>query len=251
MEDFTRLIALTKRLRRECPWDREQTHVSLGKHLVEESYEVLDAVENGDMPELKNELGDLLLQVLFHANIAEEEGAFTLADVSQTLSEKLIARHPHIFGTGKADTPSEVKQNWERLKKKEGRKSVLDGLPSHLPALLHASRIQEKAASVGFDWEKAEDVWEKVEEERGELRDAVAEGDSEAIRHEFGDLLFALVNYGRFIGVEPEDSLRATIRRFRARFSFVESELERRGILPEEAGLAEMEQLWQESKKKL
>lgn len=250
MENFIRLIELTKRLRRECPWDREQTHESLGKHLIEESYEVLEAIEEGDPSLLKDELGDLLLQVLFHANIAEERGTFTFMDVSDSLAGKLITRHPHVFGDTEAPTSEHVKQNWEKLKRKEGRSSVLDGLPAQLPALLHASRIQEKAASVGFDWEDRGDVWKKVLEESEELRTAVAGGREDAIRDEFGDVLFALVNYARFIGVDPEASLRATINRFKSRFSYVESELRSNGKSPEEATAAEMNQLWEKSKMK-
>lgn len=249
MEKFQRLVDLTKRLRRECPWDREQTHETLGKHLVEETYEVLDAISSGVPGRLRDELGDVLLQVLFHANIAEERGEFGLSDVAESLSGKLIARHPHIFGTGTAGSAAEVKQNWERLKMREGRESVLDGVPPHLPALQYATRVQEKAASVGFDWDETGEVWKKVEEELSELRTAASSGDSSAVRDELGDLLFALVNYSRFIGVDAEDALRGTIGRFRRRFAFVESGLKEAGKTPAESSLEEMERLWQESKK--
>ncbi len=249
MENLTRLDELTKRLRKECPWDRDQTHESLAAHLIEESYEVVDAIESGKPEQLRDELGDLLLQVLFHSNIAEERGDFRLADVADNLSNKLISRHPHIFGdTVVSGGAAEVKENWERLKMRDGRESVLDGLPPHLPALMHAGRVQEKASSTGFDWEHSEDVWKKVEEETAELRKEVAEGNVDGIREEFGDLLFAMVNYARFLKVDPEESLRYAVRKFKKRFNYIEAALKAGGRRPHDATLAEMDALWNESK---
>ncbi len=248
MEKLGPLVDLTKRLRKECPWDREQTHESLKPHLIEESYEVLEALESGDPGRMREELGDLLLQVLFHANIAEESGTFTLDDVASALMTKLVDRHPHIFGDTTVSGPGEVKENWEKLKMREGRRSLLDGLPRHLPGLLHALRIQEKAAAGGFDWKRAGDVFGKVEEEMRELSGAVEAGDTENIREEFGDLLFSLVNYARFLKIDPEDALRRTIGKFRDRFTYVEGELRKRGKTPAESTLTEMDILWNEAK---
>ncbi|HLF15642.1 MAG TPA: nucleoside triphosphate pyrophosphohydrolase [Bacteroidota bacterium] len=248
MESLSRLVELTKRLRRECPWDREQTHQSLGVHLIEESYEVVDAIDGGRTDRLRDELGDLLLQVLFHANIAEERGAFRLSDVAETLSAKLIARHPHVFGDAAVSGADQVKENWEKLKMREGRESVLEGLPGNLPALLHAKRVQEKASSAGFDWERGEDVWNKVVEETEELRREVAENDPGGIREEFGDLLFAMVNYARFLKVDPEESLRHAVRKFKKRFAYIEAALTAGGRRPGDATPAEMDALWNESK---
>jgi len=250
MKNLGTLVDLTKRLRKECPWDREQTHDSLKQHMIEEAYEVVDALDGGDPVKIREELGDLLLQVLFHTNIAEESGSFTLDDVANTLKTKLVDRHPHIFGTTAVSGPGEVKENWEKLKMREGRVSILDGLPGHLPALLHASRIQEKAAAGGFDWKQTEDVLKKVEEELTELSEAVRAGHPEQIREEFGDLLFSLVNYARFIKIDPEDSLRGTIRKFRDRFTYVEDELKKRGKSPGDSTLEEMDLLWNEAKNK-
>ncbi len=249
MDKFENLVALTKRLRRECPWDREQTHQSLASHLIEEAYEVVDAIDGGKPDRLRDELGDLLLQVLFHSNIAEERGAFLLADVADTLHSKLIARHPHIFGDTVVSGPGQVKENWEKLKMREGRASVLDGVPEHLPALLHAKRVQEKASSAGFDWERGEDVWKKVAEETAELQSEVEARNGDGIREEFGDLLFAMVNYARFLEVDPEESLRLAVRKFKKRFSHIESALKAQGRTPDDATLAEMELLWSEAKK--
>jgi MazG family protein len=250
MESLTRLIELTKRLRKECPWDREQTHRSLGAHLIEESYEVVDAIDGANPDRLRDELGDLLLQVLFHANIAEEQGAFRLADVADTLSAKLIARHPHIFGETAVSGAGQVKENWEKLKMKEGRESVFEGLPGHMPALLLAKRVQEKASAAGFDWEHGEDVWKKVVEETEELRREVAENDAGRIREEFGDLLFAMVNYARFLNLDPEESLRHAVGKFRKRFGYIEQALKAKGKRPHDATFAEMDALWEESKRR-
>jgi len=250
MKELDSLVALTKQLRKECPWDREQTHESLKQHLIEESYEVVDALDSGSPARLGEELGDLLLQVLFHANIAEEQGAFTLADVARTLEKKLVDRHPHVFGNTPASGAGEVKENWEKLKMHEGRVSVLDGIPPHLPALLHATRIQEKASAAGFDWKRPDQVVIKISEETGELAAAAHGGDPEKIRGEFGDLLFSLVNYARFIRVDPEGSLRGTIRKFRERFTYIEDELRKSGRTPADSSLEEMDGLWNEAKKK-
>ncbi len=249
MDTVDELVSLTKRLRIECPWDREQTHATLASHLIEEAYEVVDAIDGGKPERLRDELGDLLLQVLFHSNIAEEQGTFRLADVAATLSAKLIARHPHIFGDTVVSGPGQVKENWEKLKMREGRSSVLDGVPDHLPALLHAKRVQEKASSAGFDWERIEDVRKKVSEETAELHSEVDAGNRDGIREEFGDLLFAMVNYARFLGVDPEESLRLSVRKFKKRFTHIESELKAQGRVPSDATLAEMDLLWNQAKK--
>lgn len=248
MDEIDRLVDLTKQLRKECPWDREQTHESLKQHLIEESYEVVDALDGGNPDHIREELGDLLLQVLFHANIGEESGTFTLGEIAEALRKKLIDRHPHIFAATLVSGADEVKSNWEKLKMREGRTSLLDGLPRHLPALLHASRIQEKASAGGFDWKQPEDVVEKVAEELAELAEAVQAGDADATREEFGDLLFSLVNYARFLKIDPEASLRRTIEKFRDRFTYIESELKKKGKTPADSTLTEMDNLWNDAK---
>lgn len=248
-EEFLNFVKITKRLRKECPWDREQTHSSIRHSLIEEAYEVVEALDNNDMGELKRELGDLLLHVVFHANIAEEREEFSLEEVIKLISEKLIHRHPHIFGETKAGSSSEIIQNWEKLKFKEGRVSLMDGVPKELPALLRAHRLTDKAARVGFDWEKKEDAWKKVDEEVGELHHATRSGDPESMEAEFGDLLFALVNYSRFIGVNPENALRRSVDKFISRFQYIEKGLKEMGKEIHSSTLAEMDALWNEAKK--
>jgi MazG family protein len=204
-----------------------------------------------DLPALRNELGDILLHVVLHATIAEQADEFRLRDVLKEINEKLIRRHPHVFGTTRAATSKEVTRNWEQLKMLEGRTSVLDGVPGGLPALQRALRVQERAAKVGFDWEKMEDVWKKVEEETNELREALTEGDAAKAEEEFGDFLFALVNYARFLGIHPENALRGTIDKFTRRFHYIEEELRRRGKDPASSTLAEMDEIWNEAKRKV
>jgi MazG family protein len=218
---FAEFEDIVRRLRKECPWDREQTHKSLRPSLVEETYEVVESIEENDMPALKGELGDLLLHILLQAVIAEEEQAFTLPEVITGISEKMVRRHPHVFGSVEADSADAVVRNWEHIKMDEGRDSVLDGVPAELPALLRAARLQEKASKVGFDWKEKNEVWAKVTEEIGELEHAEASGDPHRIEDEFGDLLFALVNYSRFIRTNPEFALRRACDKFTRRFRFV------------------------------
>jgi MazG family protein len=249
-------VAVVRRLRRECPWDREQTHASVRHLLIEEAYEAVDAIENEDWDDLRGELGDLLLHVVFHAEIAETTtGAFELEDVMRVEMEKLVRRHPHVFGDTAVAGTSEVLRNWEQIKQQEraasgeGRRSALDGVPRHLPALLRAQRVQEKAAGVGFDFPESEGAWHKVEEEIHELKALLAsEADAAAREAEFGDVLFALVNYARFTGVNPENALRATVDKFQRRFAHVEARLAAAGRSLADADLAEMDRYWDEAK---
>jgi XTP/dITP diphosphohydrolase len=247
--EFTTFVEITKRLRKECPWDKEQTHTSIRHSLIEEAYEVVEAIDNNNLEELKKELGDLLLHVVFHANIAEEQNEFTLKEVIDTISQKLIFRHPHVFGDTKVNSTHEIKQNWEKLKMKEGRESLMEGVPKELPALLRAHRLQDKASKVGFDWEKKEDAWKKVDEEMHELHHAIESGKQEQVEAEFGDLLFALVNYSRFINVNPENALRGTVEKFITRFQYIEKRLKEMGKDIHTSSLEEMDKLWEEAKK--
>ncbi|MFI5252314.1 MAG: nucleoside triphosphate pyrophosphohydrolase [Bacteroidota bacterium] len=247
--EFEYFVEITKRLRKECPWDREQTHASIRMGLIEEAYEVVESIDNNDMPELKKELGDLLLQVVFHSNIAEETNAFTLQQVIEAITEKLIARHPHVFGNTEVTGSEHVKENWEKLKMKEGRESVMDGVPKELPALLRAYRLQEKASKVGFDWQKREDVWNKVTEEIAELHHAIASENIPEMEAELGDLLFSIVNYSRFIRVNPEVALRRSVEKFIERFTFIERKLKERGKNIQTSSFEEMDKLWDEAKK--
>ena len=256
-EKFLELIEIMARLRGEngCPWDREQTSESIKPYLVEETYEVLEAIDEQDPAKLKDELGDLMLQIVFHAQLAREAGAFSIGDVLTAINEKLIRRHPHVFGDVKAETAQEVLFNWEQIKQTErlqatGQASVLDGVPRELPALLRAHRLQEKASRIGFDWKEAQQVFRKVEEELGELRAAMQGEAAERVEAELGDLLFALVNLSRFLAVNPEEALRKTIARFIARFCYIEEELARRGRSLRQASLEDMDALWAEAKAK-
>ena len=247
-EDFIKFVEITKRLRKECPWDREQNHSSIRHSLIEEAYEVVEAIETNNMDELCRELGDLLLHVVFHANIAEEKKEFTLRQVIGNISQKLIFRHPHIFGNVKVDGTDHIKRNWEKLKMEEGRESLMDGVPKELPALLRAHRLTEKASQVGFDWKKKDDAWNKVEEEIKEVHQAIESGTQEYIDAEFGDLLFALVNYSRFIHVNPENALRQAIDKFIGRFRYIERRLKEMGKDIHSSSLEEMDSLWNEAK---
>jgi|SRR5690554_32985 len=242
-EEFTGIV---RRLRKECPWDREQTNDSIKASTIEEAYEVVEAIDSKNYNELKKELGDLLLHVVFHTTIAEEENHFNLNDVIESIKEKLIRRHPHVFGNTEVTGVEHVKRNWEAMKLKEGRKSVIDGVPVSLPALQRAHRLQEKASKVGFDWERKEDVWKKVEEELSEIKNAGT--DKEEIEKEFGDLLFSLVNYARFIGINPENALRRTNEKFVKRFQYVEEKINESGRKISESNLKEMDKYWEESK---
>lgn len=248
--EFTKFVEITKRLRKECPWDKEQTHQSIRHSLIEETYEVIEAIDNNNLEELKKELGDLLLHVVFHANIAEEQNEFTLEQVIDGITEKLIFRHPHVFGDTKVTGAEHVKQNWEKLKMKEGRESLMDGVPKELPALLRAHRLTDKASKVGFDWGKKEDAWKKVDEEMAELHHAIESGRQEQVEGEFGDLLFSLVNYSRFINVNPENALRGTVEKFITRFQHIETRLKDMGKDLHSSSLEEMDKLWEEAKKR-
>jgi tetrapyrrole methylase family protein/MazG family protein len=251
---FEELIAIMKRLRGPggCPWDAEQTHESLTRYLLEETYEVIEAIEAKSPEHIKEELGDLLLQPVFHSAIAEEAGTFTMNDVIRTLCDKLIRRHPHVFGDLHiADSTAQI-ENWEQIKKTEKgaeRTSALSGVPPHLPALLKAQKITEKAARVGFDWEHVDQVMAKVMEELHEFEEAMSAGDNEHMEAELGDLLFAIVNLGRFLSINPEEALRKTISRFQQRFKHVEDSLHSQGRQMNTTPLDEMDRLWEEAKK--
>jgi tetrapyrrole methylase family protein / MazG family protein len=246
-EDF---VGIVKRLRAECPWDREQTNDSIKANTIEEAYEVIEAIDNKDYDEMRKELGDLLLHVVFHTVIAEQDKRFNLDDVIDSISEKLIRRHPHVFGEKVVNGAEEVKTNWEKIKLTEGRKSVLEGIPLQLPALIRAYRLQEKASKVGFDWDNKDDVIRKVKEELNELNSAETNQSRDEIENEFGDLLFALVNYGRFININPEDALRRTNEKFIKRFNYIEKRLEEQGKKVTDSDLKEMDKFWEESKNK-
>ncbi|MCS6999620.1 MAG: nucleoside triphosphate pyrophosphohydrolase [Candidatus Kapabacteria bacterium] len=246
-DQFLALVEIVRLLRRECPWDREQTHESISHLLIEESYETLDAIAQGDDVEFKKELGDLLLHVLMHSVIAEQRGAFTLREVIEQVAAKLVRRHPHVFGTVEATQPEQVMQNWERLKMEEGRESILSGVPKHLPALLRAQRMQEKAAHVGFDWQTANDVWQKVEEELAEFKHALDTG-SPSAHAEFGDLLFALVNAARHVGIIAETALQQANDKFQRRFTYIEQQARLRGQSLESFTLEQMDAWWNEAK---
>jgi XTP/dITP diphosphohydrolase len=248
---FIEFVEIVRRLRRECPWDREQTHQSLRRCLLEESYEVLEAIDNNNMTELKKELGDLLLQFVFHTVMAEESNTFTAEEVMDDEINKLIARHPHVFGDTKVSGSEEVKTNWEKLKKKEGRESVLHGIPKELPALFRAFRVQEKAAKVGFDWKTEAPVYEKIIEEINELKQNInSHEDKEKIEDEFGDVLFSIVNYARFLKINPEDALRRTIEKFISRFEKIEQYAKENNLNIEKMTLEEMDKIWEAAKKK-
>ena len=246
---FNELVEIVKRLRKECPWDREQTNDSIKAATIEEAYEVVESIDKKDYKELKNELGDLLLHVVFHTIIAEESDHFEIDDVIDAIREKLIRRHPHVFGNVKVSDAEEVKKNWEEIKMTEGRESILDGVPELLPALQRAHRLQEKASKVGFDWEKKEDVWKKVIEEIEEMHTSEKEGNHDELEGEIGDVLFAMVNYARFLGVNPENALRRTNRKFINRFGYVEEKVTATGKKLSESTLKEMDKYWEESKK--
>jgi tetrapyrrole methylase family protein / MazG family protein len=254
MTPLEELIEVMARLRAPngCPWDTEQTHESLIPYMIEEAYEAVEAIENGDLDELKKELGDVLLQVVFHAQLAKESGRWDIQDVAASNVAKLKHRHPHIFGDVKVSGADEVLENWEEIKRKErkdeGKTSMLEGLPNHLPALRKASRVQEKVARVGFDWDHIDEVKAKVEEELGEFREACETGDKAKISDELGDVFFSLVNLARFLDVDPEDSLRGTIGKFIERFQYIERKLDEQGRSPQESNIEEMDALWDHAK---
>ncbi len=251
---FDRLLHIMNDLRAQCPWDKKQTLETLRHLTIEETYELSDAILEGDMQEVKKELGDLMLHLAFYAKIGSETNDFNMTDVANGICEKLINRHPHIYSDAVAETEEQVKQNWEQIKLKEGNKSVLSGVPKSLPALIKASRIQEKARGVGFDWDKKEDVWLKVEEELAEFKaefNTVANEavDKEKAEAEFGDLLFSLINYARFIDINPEDALEKTNKKFIKRFQYLEAKAIEKGKLLQDMSLAEMDVFWNEAKR--
>lgn len=246
---FERLVGIMDELREKCPWDRKQTIQTLRSMTIEESYELTDAIIDEDWKGIREELGDLLLHIVFYAKIGKEQGHFTLEDVIETICNKLIVRHPHIYGDVKVDDENDVKRNWEAIKIKEGKKSVFEGVPVSLPAVVKASRIQEKAKQVGFEWERREDVWKKVEEEMAELQEAVASKDSAHTEEEFGDVLFSLVNYARFLQVDAETALEKVNRKFMQRFLEMENVATAEGKQLSSMTLEEMDNIWNRIKK--
>lgn len=252
LEATARLLEVMNTLRRECPWDREQTFESLRNNTIEETYELVDAISDRNMEGIKEELGDLLLHVVFYSKLGEEEQAFDYADVANDLCDKLIYRHPHVYGDIHANTPDEVKANWEALKlRKKNRKSgTLGGVPRSLPAMVKAFRIGEKAAATGFDWHKREDVWAKVKEEISEVEAEIAAQDKQKMEGEFGDLFFALINTCRLYGIDPESALERTNKKFIHRFNYMEEQSAANGNTLHELSLEQMEDLWQEAKHK-
>jgi len=248
-DEFTRLVEIVKRLRVECPWDREQTHESLRQSFIEETYEAIEAIDHAHWEELRNELGDVLLHIALQSAIGEEKSEFSLEEVIHHINEKLIRRHPHVFGERLSIDAATQIRNWEKVKLSEGRRSVVDGVPREMPALLQAKRLQEKASKVGFDWKIPDDVWSKVTEELGELREAASRKEEEKTREEFGDLLFSLVNYSRFVGVNPEEALHETSEKFVRRFHYIEEKMAERNLDISRSTLAELDVLWNEAKK--
>lgn len=247
LKAFERLLVIMDELREKCPWDRKQTMESLRHLSIEEMYELSDAIVDDDMDEVRKELGDLMLHMVFYSKIGEEKGAFDVADVLNGVCEKLIHRHPHIYGDTEVADEEEVKANWEKIKLKEGKKSVLEGVPRSLPSLIKASRMQDKARGVGFDWDNAEQVWAKVQEELSELREEVETG-GDNVEGELGDVLFSLINYARFIGVNPDDALERTNRKFKSRFEFLERESAKDGKKLSDMNLDEMDVYWNRAK---
>ncbi len=250
LKAFARILKIMDELREQCPWDRKQTLETLRPLTIEETYELGDAILQADMKDIKEELGDLLLHIVFYAKIGEEKGAFDIAGVINALCEKLIHRHPHIYGDVKVNDEEDVKRNWEQLKLKEGKKSVLAGVPNSLPALIKAYRIQDKAAQVKFEWDKIDDVWRKVEEETAELKEAIALGDKAKKEEEFGDLMFAMVNYARFLEIDPETALERTNIKFIRRFKYIEEQAGVQKKDLKEMTLGEMDSIWNEAKAK-
>lgn len=250
LQAFERLLNIMDELREKCPWDKKQTMTSLRNLTIEETYELADAISANDLEGIKGELGDLFLHLVFYSKIGQEQSAFDVTSVLNGICDKLIHRHPHIYGEVEVANEEEVKANWEKLKLKEGKKSVLEGVPASLPALVKATRIQEKAKGIGFEWDNREDVWKKVEEEMAELKVEV-ENNTDHIEEEFGDLLFSLVNYARFLNVSPETALAATNQKFITRFQLMELKIREKELKIEDLNLAEMDVFWEEAKKEL
>ena len=251
-EEFQNLIDIMARLRKECPWDKKQTPQSLRQYILEEAYETIESIDDENWDELKKELGDLLLQIVFQAEIAVEGKRFTLEEVIRNINEKLIRRHPHVFGDVKVNNAEEVKENWEQIKiHKENRTSLLEGVPRNLSGLLRAQRLQDKAAQVGFDWPEITGVFDKIKEEVEELEESLKERNREAVEFELGDLLFTLVNFARFQDINAEDALRKSINKFVSRFQYIEKRLKDLNKTIYNSSLEEMDALWEESKDKI
>lgn len=249
LQAFARLLKIMDELREQCPWDRKQTFQSLRNLTIEETYELADAILDENMDDIKEEIGDLMLHMVFYSKIGEEKEAFNIADAMNAVCEKLITRHPHIYGDVKVENEEDVKRNWEQLKLKEGKKSVLSGVPKTLPAMVKAYRMQEKTKQVGFEWENSEQVWDKVEEEMAEFKETIVNNASkERQEEEFGDILFSLVNYARFQGIDPETALEKVNRKFKSRFEYIEAKAPRE---LKDMSLTEMDNLWEESKKNI
>ena len=249
LQSFDRLLTIMDELRAQCPWDKKQTMETLRHLTIEETYELGDAILENDLEEVKKELGDILLHIVFYAKIGSETEDFDIADVCNGICEKLIHRHPHIYGDVEVEDEEEVKRNWENLKLKEGKKSVLEGVPSGLPSLVKANRIQDKVSGVGFDWEKPEQVWEKVEEELAEFQEEVKNDDKDKMEAEFGDVLFSMVNYARFLDINPENALERTNKKFIKRFQYLEAKAKELNKALKDMTLAEMDVFWEEAKK--
>lgn len=249
LKAFARLLEIMDDLREKCPWDKKQTLQSLRHLTIEETYELGDAIIANDMDELKGEIGDLMLHMVFYSKIASEQGAFDIADALNAICDKLVHRHPHVYGDVEVADEEEVKSNWEKLKLKEGRKSVLEGVPKSLPALVKATRIQDKVKGIGFEWDSRDQVWAKVHEELKEFQDEVEAGNQEKMEEEFGDVLFSMINYARWVGVNPEDALARTNQKFINRFQWMEEETAKDGKVISDMKLAEMDEYWELSKK--
>ena len=251
LEEFNRLLDIIDELRIKCPWDMKQTNDSLRKLTIEETYELAESISSGNDAGIKNELGDIMLHIVFYAKIGSEKGSFTMADVLEGINNKLIYRHPHVFGDVKVSGASEVEENWEQLKIREdkGYKPVLSGVPSSLPAIIKANRIQEKVRGVGFDWEKREQIWDKVQEEISELKEEIENHNTESIESELGDVLFSIINASRLYGIDPEAALEKTNRKFIKRFNYLEKETLKKGISLHDMSLDEMNVIWEEAKK--
>ena len=249
LKAFERLLTIMDELREQCPWDKKQTMQSLRHLTIEEVYELGDAILDNDLDEVKKELGDVLLHIVFYSKIGSETKDFDIADVCHSICDKLVDRHPHIYGDVEVKDEEEVTRNWEQLKLKEGKKSVLEGVPKSLPSMVKANRIQDKVAGVGFDWEKPEQVFEKVEEELAELKEEIAAGDTDRIESEFGDVLFSMVNYARFLKVNPENALERTNKKFITRFQYLEEKSAALQKPLKDMTLSEMDVFWEEAKK--
>ena len=248
LKAFERLLTIMDELRSQCPWDKKQTMESLRHLTIEEVYELGDAILDKDLDEVKKELGDVLLHIFFYAKIGSETNSFDIADVCHSICDKLVDRHPHIYGDVKVENEEDVKRNWEQLKLKEGKTSVLEGVPKSLPAMVKANRIQDKVAGVGFDWEHPEQVFEKVEEELAELKAEIAQGDQDRIESEFGDVLFSMINYARFLKVNPENALERTNKKFIKRFQYLEGKAKDLNKSLKDMTLSEMDIFWEEAK---